>query len=72
MAIVLFHIIAVVHFIFGNYFGGVVVAPKDVAVRGFDFGGPLIYLTNINFVRKKSILFIAAKVSFPSIEQSDS
>lgn len=62
MAIVLFHVVAVVHFIFGNYFGGVVVAPNDIAVRGFEFGGPLVYLTNINFVRKNSIMLIALKV----------
>lgn len=53
MLIVLFHLVALSHFLFGNYYGAVYVAKGDMQVRGYEFGGGFVYLTNINFVRIK-------------------
>lgn len=46
----LFHLIAVIHYFFGVYYLFAVISDKDVAHRGYEFGGTWIYLTNLNFV----------------------
>lgn len=41
----LFHLVAAGQFTFGLYYHFVVISPLESRVRGFTFGGSLVYLT---------------------------
>lgn len=56
-----FHLLAVGQFGFGLYYDFKFISPVEVKVRGFEFGGPLIYLTiltSVRFVFKRKVLLI--------------
>lgn len=46
-----FHLIALGHFTYGLYYNFLYIAPKEMKLRGFTYGGPLIYLTILTSVK---------------------
>lgn len=53
-----FHLVALGHFGFGLYYDYKFISPIEHKVRGFDYGGPLIYLTILASVRNFMFLKI--------------
>lgn len=48
----LFHLVAFVQFSYALYFNYKEISPKENKIRGFEFGGPLVYMTILTSVRK--------------------
>lgn len=48
----LFHLAALSHFTYALYYNFVYIAPLEMKLRGFEFGGPLVYLTILTSVRR--------------------
>lgn len=49
-----FNLIGLGHFAFALYYHFTVISPIDVKFRGFEFGGPFIYITILASVRKQN------------------
>lgn len=49
----IFHLLALGQFSFALYYNYVFIAPLEMKVRGFEFGGPLVYLTILTSVSWK-------------------
>lgn len=49
-----FNLIGLGHFAFALYYHFTVISPIDVKFRGYEFGGPFIYITILASVRKQN------------------
>lgn len=61
-----FHLFALAHFYYALYYDFTVIAPLEMEVRGYTFGGPWVYITILTNVRN---LFLALSllISFLSM-----
>lgn len=61
----LFHLVALGQFSYALYFNYKEISPKENKIRGFEFGGPLVYMTILTSVRE--IYFRLPKVSYQRV-----
>lgn len=57
----LFHLVALGQFSYALYFNYKEISPKENKIRGFEYGGPLVYMTILTSVRK---IYFLPKVSY--------
>jgi hypothetical protein len=52
-----FNFVGFAHFAFALYYQFTVITPLDLKLRGFEFGGPFIYITILASVSEKPLNF---------------
>lgn len=64
VSIKIFHLLVAVHYIFAIYYDCVHVLPKEIVLRGYSFGGKLVYMTVLNVVSVNFVFFIKLSCKF--------